>query len=125
MGTEPDGLSAQFDFKTFPEGVDFPYTVCVMGDLGVEGGHSLPFLIEDFKQGLFDLLVHVGDIGYDLHTDSGRVGDTFMRQLEPIVAHVPYLVIAGNHEDDRFNFSHYKRRFDMPNDPHGDNQFYR
>ncbi|CAD5232057.1 unnamed protein product [Bursaphelenchus xylophilus] len=113
-----------FNFTTFPEGNDFPYRMCIMGDLGVFKGDSLPYLIQDAQQGLYDILVHVGDIAYDLHTNSGYVGDEFMRGLEPAVAHVPYIVIAGNHEDDKFNFSNYRYRFDMPNDPFGDNQFY-
>lgn len=48
-----------------------------------------------------------------------------MQQMEPMFAQVPFLVIAGNHEDDGMNFSNYRYRFNMPNDPYGDNQFYR
>lgn len=48
-----------------------------------------------------------------------------MRQMEPIAAYVPYMVIAGNHEDDGKNFSHYVNRFTMPNSPFKDNQVYR
>ena len=28
----------------------------------------------------------------------GRIGDQFMRAVEPIAAHVPYMVLPGNHE---------------------------
>ena len=52
-------------------------------------------------------------------------GDNFTRQMEPIIAYVPYMVIAGNHEDDLKNFSNYKNRFVMPDNGYGDNQFYR
>ena len=30
--------------------------------------------------------------------DDGRVGDVFMRQVEPIAAYVPYMTSPGNHE---------------------------
>ncbi|CAD5224244.1 unnamed protein product [Bursaphelenchus okinawaensis] len=112
-------------FYCFPEDLyNKSYNVAIMGDLGVEKGDSLPYLIADARAGRYDLLVHVGDIAYDLHTNDGKTGDVFMRLLEPAVALVPYIVIAGNHEDDGYNFSNYKYRFDMPNDPYGDNQFY-
>ena len=30
--------------------------------------------------------------------DNARVGDEFMRQIEPIAANVPYMTCPGNHE---------------------------
>lgn len=59
-----------------------------------------------------------------MHSHNGDRGDKFMRQIEPIAAFVPYMVIAGNHEEDGKNFSHYRNRFTMPSE-FGDNQFYR
>ena len=38
------------------------------------------------------------------------VGDGYMRQLEPVIASIPYNGIPGNHES-ATNFSHYKMRF--------------
>ena len=46
----------------------------------------------------------------DLDTDVGRVGDGYMRQLQPIIAQIPYNGIPGNHESAN-NFTHYKTRF--------------
>lgn len=40
--------------------------------------------------GEFDVLLHAGDFAYDLDTDVGRVGDGYMRQLQPIIAQRPY-----------------------------------
>ncbi len=37
-------------------------------------------------------------MAYDLEFDNGRVGDQFMRQIEPMAAYVPYQTIPGNHE---------------------------
>uniref|UniRef100_A0A914C1C0 Purple acid phosphatase n=1 Tax=Acrobeloides nanus TaxID=290746 RepID=A0A914C1C0_9BILA len=70
------------------------------------------------------IFVFSGDIAYDLHTENGIGGDNFTRQMEPVIAYVPYMVIAGNHEDDLKNFSNYKNRFVMPDNGYGDNQFY-
>ena len=33
-----------------------------------------------------------------LMQNNGRVGDEFMRQIEPIAAYVPYMTCPGNHE---------------------------
>ncbi|KAH8026055.1 hypothetical protein HPB51_015404 [Rhipicephalus microplus] len=41
-----------------------------------------------------------------------KVGDEFMRQIEPIAAYVPYMTAVGNHES-KYNFSNYANRFSM------------
>ncbi|KAI6212748.1 hypothetical protein M3Y94_00065600 [Aphelenchoides besseyi] len=117
-------MSSIYDFRTFPSGSDFSYRVCIFGDLGVDNGVSSSFLKDAAERREFDLFIHVGDIGYDLHTNKGMVGDEFMRGMESIAARFPYLVIAGNHEDDGRNYSNYVSRFNMPNDPFYDNQVY-
>ncbi|KAI6189962.1 Purple acid phosphatase [Aphelenchoides bicaudatus] len=119
-----EALSRVFNFRTLPFGIDVSYRVCVFGDLGVDNGVSLVYLQREAERHQFDLIIHVGDIAYDLHTNNGSVGDTFMRNMEPIISSIPYMVIAGNHEDDGKNFSHYKYRFQMPNCPFNDNQVY-
>ncbi|EPB70984.1 Ser/Thr phosphatase family protein [Ancylostoma ceylanicum] len=65
-----------------------------------------------------------GDISYDLHTGDGKNGDEFMNQLEPLLSRIPYMVIAGNHENDGRNFSNFQERFWMPHNGYHDNQFY-
>uniref|UniRef100_A0A915DB86 Purple acid phosphatase n=1 Tax=Ditylenchus dipsaci TaxID=166011 RepID=A0A915DB86_9BILA len=69
----------------------------------------------------FDVILHVGDLAYNLDTDEGKFGDEFMRQIEPAAAYVPYMTVVGNHEN-AYNFSHYVNRFTMPNSEH--NLFY-
>jgi hypothetical protein len=124
-----DGWSKQFQFKTFPAGNDFKFRVCVFGDLGYHGGKSISDLMEAAKQEWFDMIIHVGDIAYDLDAtddDGHNIGDKYMRELEPIFSKYPYMVIAGNHENDHKNFSHFHHRFRMPGEVggHHNNQYY-
>ena len=47
-------------------------------------------------------LIHIyilGDFAYDFEQDNGRVGDEFMRQIEPVATYVPYMTCPGNHEN--------------------------
>uniref|UniRef100_A0A915CX44 Purple acid phosphatase n=1 Tax=Ditylenchus dipsaci TaxID=166011 RepID=A0A915CX44_9BILA len=98
--------------------------ICIFGDLGYLNGTALPYIQTGVQNNEFDMVIHVGDLAYDLHTDNGDRGDQFMRQIEPIAAYVPYMVVAGNHEDDDHNFTNYASRFNMPNSPFQDSQVY-
>jgi len=31
--------------------------------------------------------------------ESGRIGDEFMKQIQPVAAYVPYMTCPGNHEE--------------------------
>ncbi|KAK6758891.1 hypothetical protein RB195_016241 [Necator americanus] len=112
-----------FSFNTLPENPQ-TYKACIFGDLGYFHGNSTASLIKNGLAGKFDFIVHLGDIAYDLHTKNGTTGDNYMNQLEPLFSKVPYMVIAGNHEDDGKNFTDYQERFWMPHNGYGDNQFY-
>lgn len=59
-----------------------------------------------------------------MHANNGTTGDKYMNQLEPLLSKIPYMVIAGNHEDDGKNFTDYQERFWMPDNDYHDNQFY-
>ena len=41
-------------------------TFAVFGDFGFENARSLPWLIDDAEKGRFDLVLHAGDIAYNL-----------------------------------------------------------
>ncbi|XP_037073099.1 acid phosphatase type 7-like [Pollicipes pollicipes] len=70
---------------------------------------------------MYDAVLHIGDFAYDMDDDDGKVGDEFMRGVEPVAGHVPYMTVAGNHEK-HSNFSEYKNRFTMPGS--AENMFY-
>jgi hypothetical protein len=103
--------SEVFKFKAIKSS-NFSPRLAVFGDLGHENGRSIPQLKADVQSGLYDAILHIGDIAYDLDKDSGKVGDLFMQEIEPIAANVPYQVCVGNHEDKK-NFTHYLNRFTM------------
>ena len=82
-------------------------------DMGDTNSLTLADVQEEVRQKNYDVLIHCGDFAYDLDTDNGRVGDAWMRSIEPVSAYLPYMVSPGNHEES-YNFSHFKARFDMP-----------
>uniref|UniRef100_A0A8R1ES86 Purple acid phosphatase n=1 Tax=Caenorhabditis japonica TaxID=281687 RepID=A0A8R1ES86_CAEJA len=112
-----------FNFRTLPANLN-SYKVCVFGDLGVYNGRSTQSIIKNGIAGKFDFIVHIGDLAYDLHTNHGKLGDQYMNLLEPVISKIPYMVIAGNHENDNANFTNFKNRFVMPPTGSDDNQFY-
>lgn len=59
--------------------------------------------------GDYDMILHVGDMAYDMDSSNGEVGDEFLRQIEAMAAYVPYMTCPGNHEH-KYNFSNYKNR---------------
>ncbi|XP_014355417.2 acid phosphatase type 7 isoform X1 [Papilio machaon] len=107
------GWSEEFWFKTPPAGEDWVVRAAIFGDMGNKNAHALSYLQDEAQRGHFDLIIHVGDFAYDMHDDNARVGDQFMRQVQPLAALVPYMTCPGNHEE-AYNFSNYRARFSMP-----------
>jgi hypothetical protein len=75
-----------------PEG----YTYAILADFGYYNAESLEKLYADSFTGRFDALLHAGDFAYDFDADVGRVGDGYMRQLEPVISARPYNGIPGS-----------------------------
>lgn len=117
------GWSGIFFFRAMKYGQNWSPKLAVYGDMGNVNGRSVPRLQEGAQRGLFDAILHVGDFAYNMETDNARMGDNFMRQIEPIAAYIPYMVCPGNHEE-AYNFSNYKSRFSMPKNGDGENMFY-
>ena len=107
------GWSEQFSFKTPPNGENWVVRAAIYGDMGSKNAHSMSYLQDEAQRNHFDVILHVGDFAYDMDTDDARVGDEFMRQIQPLAAIVPYMTCPGNHEQ-AYNFSNYANRFNMP-----------
>lgn len=88
-----------------------PATFAMYADMGVNTS-LVEKIAAQAQRGDYLAVLHGGDIAYDLHKKNGRLGDTFMRQIQPIAGHVAYQVAAGNHER-KHNFSQYNARFSM------------
>uniref|UniRef100_UPI00358E4F2C acid phosphatase type 7 n=1 Tax=Myxine glutinosa TaxID=7769 RepID=UPI00358E4F2C len=112
------GWSDMFNFVAMKEDTAWSPQFAIFGDMGNENAQSLARIQKDTQQGMYDVILHVGDFAYDMHEDDARVGDEFMRQIESVAAYVPYMTCPGNHEE-AYNFSNYKNRFSMPGTTEG------
>ncbi|KAH9504726.1 Acid phosphatase type 7 [Bulinus truncatus] len=115
VGSETYGWSDKFTFTTWPAGNNWSPSLVIFGDMGNENAQSLPRMQMDALTGMYDAVLHVGDFAYDMDVDNARVGDEFMRQIEPFASKLPYMTCPGNHEQ-AYNFSNYRARFWMPGD---------
>jgi len=119
-------MSAEYAFESMPlAGDPSSLQFAVFGDFGTENATSLPRLLKDTAAGLFDMVLHVGDIGYNLQDDNGRVGDAFLNNVQPISTVIPYHYCVGNHEQDLLDTFHgFKERFVMPMVDDYENMYY-
>uniref|UniRef100_A0A8R1DG02 Purple acid phosphatase n=1 Tax=Caenorhabditis japonica TaxID=281687 RepID=A0A8R1DG02_CAEJA len=91
-----------------------PLRAAIFGDLSVyKGQPTINQLTSATIDGHFDLIIHIGDLAYDLHDNEGNRGDDYMNAIQPFAAYVPYMVFAGNHESDS-HFNQIVNRFTMP-----------
>lgn len=63
----------------------------VLADAGYYNFESLGDLMAAAEEGSFDVLIHSGDMAYNLEDEKGAIGDGFMRQMEPIASKIPYM----------------------------------
>jgi len=103
------------DYEKPYEQLDLLTKVLIFGDWGIGpvGTDTSNLLYAHSKMRAFDAIIHIGDMGYDLDSFNGKVGDEFGRIKEPVAANYPYMTIPGNHED-HHNFTAYKTRYNMP-----------
>ena len=107
-----------------------PTTVfAIYGDLGVkeqEGANwTLSRLRMHVEKDELDLVVHVGDIAYDLAEENGWRAQEFLNDMMPVASAVPYMTTPGNHERECWRSSNktcshppytsYRVWFNMPN----------
>jgi len=100
--------SGNYTFTNQPAGVKRTYAV--YGDFGDANDVSITQLKAEAATGGFDMVLHVGDMAYDLSTTGGTVGNAFMNDIEPVAASVPYVAVVGNHER-AASFGHFIARW--------------
>ena len=95
-------LSDLYLFRSFPiysPSLDnWSPHIAIYGDMGNSNAQSLPRLQRETQEGMYDMILHVGDFAYNMDSENARVGDEFMRQIESIAAYTPYMTCPGNHE---------------------------
>lgn len=122
MPASNDVTNEPLYFKTPPAGPSWSPEFLIYGDLGIHS-KSLALLAQEAMHGKYDAVLHIGDFGYNLYDSvpdgqymGENVGDIFMRQIEEIASHVPYMTAPGNHEiEPSEDFKQYGVRFSMPN----------
>ncbi|CAF0901288.1 unnamed protein product [Didymodactylos carnosus] len=126
-GSDLAGWSSVYWFTAMRNDSNFVVRMAIYGDMGKENAQSLARLQEETQANHFDLILHVGDMAYDMNIDNGRYGDQFMNEIQSIATYIPYMTCPGNHEN-VYNFSQYVAKFSMPganNNYGGDsNHFY-
>ncbi|CAG9315527.1 unnamed protein product [Blepharisma stoltei] len=115
--------SAKFVFKGPPD-KDSKITAISFGDFQTNSypdpadnyskskrANILSHLLQESKSlDWYDLLLHSGDISYDLWSYNGLMADHYMQSIEYFAARFPYMTVPGNHES-YTNFTHYKALF--------------
>jgi len=96
------------DMDHFPDGMT---TINGLGNLS----------LSDF--GSISAFIHVGDMAYNLTGSAGKRGDNYMNTIQKFTAIMPYMVTAGNHEEEK-NFSNFNMRFQMPMYEESQNHYY-
>nr|CCA20770.1 conserved hypothetical protein [Albugo laibachii Nc14]CCA23724.1 conserved hypothetical protein [Albugo laibachii Nc14] len=90
----------------------------IFGDLGSSiqkkaSGISFPALLNDFKNGVFQGILNIGDLGYEL---VGANGKDYIESFIPMTQHIPMQTTVGNHEficamGPLFSLHNYRTRF--------------
>lgn len=105
------GITRYFNIP--PNGTNWSPSFILFGDLGIQS-HIHTVLTNEIRNGKYSAIFHVGDFGYDLESNGGTVGDSFMDIIEDYASYIAYMTAPGNHEINGGNFSHYRYRFSMP-----------
>jgi len=112
-GSDEYGWSPLFWFTAMRNDSAFVVRAAVYGDMGKDNAQSMARLQEETQRGHFDMILHVGDMAYDMDDDNARVGDQYMNSIQSIASYIPYMTCPGNHEN-AYNFSQYAAKFSMP-----------
>uniref|UniRef100_A0A0N4Z850 Purple acid phosphatase n=1 Tax=Parastrongyloides trichosuri TaxID=131310 RepID=A0A0N4Z850_PARTI len=106
--------SKTFNFKNLD--INKNVKACSFSDMDSTVNYTILTLQSHIRNNKCDVLVHIGDIAYNLFDNKGKVGDKFMKDIEIIAAYTPYMVIVGNHDLEGDSYEHYNNIFNMPYD---------
>ncbi|CAF1112961.1 unnamed protein product [Adineta steineri] len=103
VGNDKHGWSSIYSFQNRPSTNDETVYMIAFGDMGlspVEPGakSTIDRVTARIMSNNITCLLHIGDISYA--RGIGALWDSFMTQIQPIAARVPYMVGIGNHEYD-------------------------
>lgn len=82
----------------------------IFADFGYVNDESVNSLYADVEANAFDIVILAGDQAYDLDSNGGETGNSFMRMQEGYASFVPLFVAPGNHEA-KYNYSHFVNRY--------------
>lgn len=97
VGSDAEGWSATFSFVNQPEAAA-PPVFAVFADFGFGNDISMSDIIADAAAGGFDMILHAGDVAYDLDSGNSQTGNSYMNAIQPATATKPYMFATGNHE---------------------------
>ncbi len=87
-----------------------------------ENGHnSLNYLKNNSEK--YDTAIILGDLAYNLYTNQGKVGNSFMEFITPFTRTLPFMATSGNHEI-KYNYTDYIQRFNLPLKEKNKNLYY-
>eukprot|EP00658_Telonema_sp_P-2_P008830 TRINITY_DN13341_c0_g1_i2.p1 TRINITY_DN13341_c0_g1~~TRINITY_DN13341_c0_g1_i2.p1 ORF type:complete len:562 (-),score=46.84 TRINITY_DN13341_c0_g1_i2:35-1720(-) len=72
--------------------------VAIFGDMGVYAWNNMENLANDVSSKSIDAVVHMGDHCYNIGGSDDRRGDGYMQAYQPVLAHIPWIPVVGNHE---------------------------
>ena len=75
------------------------------------------------KNSTYDAIVQLGDLGYDLNDDGGKVGNDFMTFISQVTSRIPFMPAPGNHEA-RDDFVNFIKRYNLPEKEMNSNLYY-
>jgi hypothetical protein len=65
--------------------------------VAINAHKSLPLLYQDVADEKMDVILHIGDLAYDLQSQNGASGDAFVVETEPLASRIPIHYCPGNH----------------------------
>jgi phosphodiesterase/alkaline phosphatase D-like protein len=103
VGTDEHGWSSIYSFTNRPADKNEAVYIIAYGDMGLAplapGSQSTTDrVISRVTSTNVTCVLHLGDTSYAMGV--AVQWDGFMNQIQPIAAHVPYMIAIGNHEYD-------------------------